>query len=126
MAASCKRTPCENTKLKRKSALLRTVSRTCRDINTIVKSKELVQFAYAFTVPAHTLAHKSQSTRQHLHTRKAQTATTTLFVFVEAADDSNLIPYGVYLLIRVGDCLCYPPPPNAKMAVTNPKRVRPP
>ena len=60
MAASCnlKRTPSENTSentmLQRKSALLRTVLRTCRDINTIVKSKELVQFAYAFTVPANT------------------------------------------------------------------------
>ena len=45
-----------NTKLQRRSALLRTVSNTCRDINTTVKSKELVQFAYAFTrtVPAHT------------------------------------------------------------------------
>ena len=56
VAASCnlKRTPSENTMLQRKSALLRTVLRTCRDINTIVKSKELVQFAYAFTVPANT------------------------------------------------------------------------
>ena len=54
MAASCKRTSSENTMLQRKSALLRTVLRTCRDINTIVKSKELVQFAYAFTVPANT------------------------------------------------------------------------
>ena len=109
---SCERTTRENTKLQRRSALLRTVSQTCRDINTTVKSIELVQFAYAFTrtVPAHsdchTLAHKSQSTRQHLQTLKARTATPTVFVFGEEANDSNLIRYGVYLLIRVDGRLC--------------------
>ena len=54
MAASCnlKRMPSENMMLQRKSALLRMVLHTCRDINTIMKSKELVQFAYAFMAPA--------------------------------------------------------------------------
>jgi len=53
---SCERTTRKNTELQRRSALLRTVSHTCGDINTTVKSIELVQFAYAFTrtVPAHT------------------------------------------------------------------------
>ena len=59
------------------------------DINTIVKSKELVQFAYAFAVPAQTGA--QVATRQHLHTRKARTASAIVFVFVEDANDSNLI-----------------------------------
>ena len=91
MSACCKRTPCENTKLKRKNALLRTVSRTCRDINTIVKSKELVQLAYALTVPAHTGTQVAINTSTY-KAINARTATSILFVFGEEASDSNLIP----------------------------------
>ena len=69
MSVSCKRTSCENTKLKRKNALLRTVSRTCRDISTIVKSKELVQFAYALTAPAHTGTQVAINTSTSAHTQ---------------------------------------------------------
>ena len=68
---SCERTTRENTKLQRRSALLRTVSHTCRDINTTVKSKELVQFAYAFTrtVPAHTGTRVAINTSTSAHTQ---------------------------------------------------------
>ena len=47
-----------NTKLQRRSALLRTVSNTCRDINTTVKSKEL---AYG------TCTHWHTSRNQHVN-----------------------------------------------------------
>ena len=49
--------------------MLRTVSRTCRDINTTVKSKELVQFAHAFTVPAHTGTQVTINTSTAAHTQ---------------------------------------------------------
>ena len=66
---SCERTTRENTKLQRRSALLRTVSHTCRDINTAVKSKELVQFAFARTVPAHTGTRVAINTSTSAHTQ---------------------------------------------------------
>ena len=68
---SCERTTRENTKLQRRSALLRTVSHTCRDINTTVKSKELVPFAFAFarTVPAHTGTRVAINTSTSAHTQ---------------------------------------------------------
>ena len=75
----------------RKNALVHTVLRTCRDINTIVKSKELVQFAYALTVPAHTGTQVAINTSTY-KAINARTATSILFVFVEDASDSNLIP----------------------------------
>ena len=75
----------------RKNALVHTVLRTCRDINTIVKSKELVQFAYALTVPAHTGTQVAINTSTY-KAINARTATSILFVFGEEASDSNLIP----------------------------------
>ena len=67
---SCERTTRENTKPQRRSALLRTVSHTCRD-STAVESKELVQFAYAFarTVPAHTGTQAAINTSPSAHTQ---------------------------------------------------------
>ena len=75
----------------RKNALVHNVLRTCRDINTIVKSKELVQLAYALTVPAHTGTQVAINTSTY-KAINARTATSILFVFVEDASDSNLIP----------------------------------
>ena len=70
---SCERTTRENTnsKLQRRSALLRTASHTCRDINTAVKSKGPVQFAYTFarTAPAHTGTRVAINTPTSAHTQ---------------------------------------------------------
>ena len=68
---SCERTTWENTKLQRRGGLFRTVSHTCRDINTNMKRKSLVQFAYAFTrtVPAHTCTQVAINTSTSAHTQ---------------------------------------------------------
>ena len=75
-----------NTKLQRRSALLRTFSNTCRDIHTTVKSKEL---AYG------TCTHWHTSRNQHVnictHARPG-TNNNIDFVFGEEANDLNLIP----------------------------------
>ena len=62
---SCERTTREDTELRRRSALLRTVS------NTAVTSKKLVQFAFAFarTVPAHTGTRVTINTSTPAHTQ---------------------------------------------------------
>ena len=85
-SSSCERTTRENTKLQRRSALFCTVSHTCRDINTTVKSKGPVQFAYAFTprtytVPAHTGTQVAINTSTSAHTQGTNINTDRLCVW---------------------------------------------
>ena len=108
-----------NTKLQRRSALLRTFSNTCRDIHTAVKSKEL---AYG------TCTHWHTSRNQHVnictHARHEQQHRPSLCL-LKRRTTRTLYPRRLFINPS-RRLFMLTPPPNAKMAVTNPKRVRPP
>ena len=125
MAVSCKRSPSENMMPQRKSALLCMILCTCKDINTIVKSKELAQFTYVFLVPASTgtQATINKSTYK-AHMQYMNSSIDPLCVWWRG---EQLKPYTLHhLFINPWQLFMLTPPPNAKMAVTNPKWVRPP
>ena len=101
-----------NTKLQRRSALLPTVSHTCRDINTVHREEQRAR-SNSVRVRVH-----ANGTCTHWHTRRNQHVNICTHAMHKQQHRSSsclskmrttqpqAYTHGVYFLIRVDDCLC--------------------